>query len=69
VYKSESTGKLPVFNRKQLSDGEVKKWIELQIQKARSGRSKSALLRVFRESGYACEQKRFGDLFIEVIGK
>jgi hypothetical protein len=69
VYKSESTGKLPVFNRKQLSDGEVKKWIESQIQKAWSGRSKSAFLRVFRESGYACEQKRFGDLFNEVIGK
>jgi hypothetical protein len=69
AYKSGIAGKLPVFDRKQLTDGEVKNWIELQLQKSLHRHSKSAFLKVFRDNGYACEQKRFGSLFLEVVGK
>lgn len=67
-YSHENSTKLPVFERRQLSDSQVKDWIKLQFQNSPGRNSKSTFLRVFRESGYACEQKRFGRLFDEVIG-
>lgn len=71
-YSNGRTDKLPVFDRTPRTDAEVKSWImQLLRTKKKDGvkPSKSGFLLEFRNAGYACEQKRFGALFDEVLGK
>jgi hypothetical protein len=49
------------YDRKRLADGEVIKFVR-QGLKSSSSISCSALLQQFRDSGFACEQKRFHEL-------
>jgi hypothetical protein len=49
------------YDRKKLDDGEVMSLIAASLARS-PGVSANRLLREFRDSGYACEQKRFGDL-------
>lgn len=49
------------YDRKKLNDGEVMSLIADGLARS-PGASANRLLREFRDSGYACEQKRFGDL-------
>ena len=50
------------FDRSRLTDKEVSKFIRDHIKRV-SSPSASALLRLLRDSGLACEQKRFGRIF------
>ena len=69
-YSDRRGDKLPVFNRTTQSDIQVKNWIK-QMRKSCNQQSmkpsKSLFLREYRNSGFACEQKRFGALFEEVF--
>ena len=69
-YSGGRGDKLPVFNRTTQSDIQVKNWIK-QMRKSCNQQSmkpsKSLFLREYRNSGFACEQKRFGALFEEVF--
>jgi hypothetical protein len=47
-----------------MTDLEVRIWIEREQQVVH--RSRTALLRVLREKGYAVEQGRFGGIYNEV---
>ncbi len=66
-YRRRSAGKLPVFDREPRDDAQVKKWIRDNLRNSSIGRSKSAFLRELRAQGFACEQKRFGRLFDQVV--
>jgi hypothetical protein len=68
-YRRGSAGKLPVIDREPRDDAQVKKWIRHTLKNPSIGRSKSAFLTEFRAQGFACEQKRFGRLFDEVVQK
>jgi hypothetical protein len=71
-YLNGKTDKLPVFERRTQTDAEVKSWImELLKTKRNDGvkPSKSGFLLEFRNAGYACEQKRFGALYEEVLSR
>lgn len=50
------------FDRSRLTDKEVSQFIRDHIKRV-SSPSASALLRLLRDSGLACEQKRFGRIF------
>ena len=68
-YLSGRGDKLPVFNRTTQTDIQVTNWIKQMIKscnKQNMKPSKSQFLREYRNSGFACEQKRFGALFEEV---
>ncbi len=56
---------LITYNRKPLSDEEVKRFIRERLR-TDPGARHTRLLRALRESGRACEQKRFRNLFVEV---
>ena len=56
---------LPVYNRKPMSDDEVRKFILKGIRRHKKA-SHTPMLRELRDAGYACEQKRFAGLFREV---
>ena len=71
-YSNGKADKLPVFERTPQTDAQVKSWImQLLTTKEKHGvkPSKSGFLSEFRNAGYACEQKRFGALFEEVLAK
>jgi hypothetical protein len=55
---------LPRFDRRLVSDDQVRRFIRGRIQQ-RENSSHSRLLREFRTEGYACEQGRFARLFEE----
>lgn len=55
------------YDRKKLSDDEVMNWIRDAREKL-PGASASRMLRVFRDSGYACEQGRFAELHRKFSG-
>lgn len=58
----------PVFEqpqRKPMSDDRVRQFI-LRRMTRNPSLSATPLLREFRDSGFACEQKRFGKLFLQV---
>lgn len=55
------------YGRQTLSDDEVINWIRAECERGCSA-SASRMLRVFRDSGYACEQHRFGELHRKLIG-
>lgn len=50
------------FDRSRITDKDVAKFIRANLKRAHSS-SASALLRLLRDSGLACEQKRFGRIF------
>lgn len=69
-YSGGRGDKLPVFNRTTQSDIQVKNWIKQMLKSCNQQSmkpSKSLFLREYRNSGFACEQKRFGALFEEVF--
>ena len=59
----------PEFDRESMDPEEIKVWIRKEIDSSRGGRrpAKSVLLRKFRDGGNACEQKKFGDLYNQVV--
>lgn len=69
--KLSPEGKLPVINRTPFSnDQEVVNWIKATIKRHRiTHPTKSNLLRILRDEGRACEQKRFGVLFEAAQGR
>ena len=62
----QSADPLTRYDRKKLSDDQIRSYIRTHVNPARR-RSKSLLLRSLRDSGKACEQGRFSRLYTEVI--
>jgi hypothetical protein len=60
---TEPVGQTP--QRKPVSDEDVREYVHNAIRENPKARP-TTLLRLYRELGYACEQKRFGRLFKEV---
>ena len=60
---TEPMGQTP--QRKPVSDEDVREYVRKALRENAKSRH-TTLLRLYRESGYACEQKRFGRLFKEV---
>jgi hypothetical protein len=54
------------YDRQPLSDSEVKEFIRKQLR-SNPRLQHSPLLRILRDSNMACEQKRFGSLYREVV--
>lgn len=57
---------LPTYDRLPLTDDEVRLFIENELDEEPTA-SQTALLRRLRDSARACEQKRFGALYREVL--
>lgn len=66
----EEAPPLPRFDRQRQVDEVIISFIEAQLSRAGGVTpvTKGALLRRWRDSGQACEQRRFGDLFDRVVG-
>ena len=58
---------LPRLKRTKLTDDEVLEWITEELSKAPES-AKTTVLRRLRDAGFACEQRRFGELFEEAEG-
>jgi hypothetical protein len=58
---------LPTYDRKKLSDQEILDLIALYLTRSPAA-SPSRLLREFRDAGYACEQRRFSQLYRRLTG-
>lgn len=56
------------YNRTPMTDAEVKDFIRASAAK-HDGISRTKLHRLLRESGRACEQKRFANLYSETMGE
>jgi hypothetical protein len=54
------------YHRRVVTDEQVRKFIGLELNRNGSA-SRSLLLKKFRNSGRACEQSRFADLYTEVV--
>ncbi|GAA1541636.1 hypothetical protein [Kribbella lupini] len=65
---AESVRKSTVYNRQPVDDAAVAAWIRM-VRESRPDLSKTVALRMLRDSGVACEQRRFGALFSAVTGK
>ena len=52
-------------NRSTVTDDDVRAYVKGALDKSPTNRHTN-LLRLYREAGFACEQKRFRRLFIEV---
>lgn len=63
----QDSAQLPLYDRKRLSDDDIKRWIERDVVSNSGAANKTASLRRLRESGAACEQARFSCLFEFVI--
>jgi hypothetical protein len=63
--------KLPEFSRSRFADDQaVIDWIlDAMEESTATNPSKSSLLRVLRDEGRACEQKRFGELFDKALAQ
>ncbi|CAM2924355.1 hypothetical protein SAXI111661_08580 [Saccharomonospora xinjiangensis] len=59
---------LETYNRMPMTDTEVKAFIRASVTK-QHGISRTRLHRLLRESGRACEQKRFAKLYSETVGE
>jgi len=53
------------YDRRKQTDFEVRNWIRARLNIDYS--SRSSLLREFRDGGFACEQRRFAELYEEAI--
>jgi len=57
-----------VYNRKPMTDTEVERFVLDTVRSRPNQRvAKTPLLRALRDSGFACEQRRFGRLFDRII--
>jgi hypothetical protein len=54
------------YHRRTVTDEQIRKFIRLELNKNGSA-SRSFLLKKFRNSGRACEQSRFADLYTEMV--
>jgi len=54
------------YHRRAVTDEQVRKFIRLELNRSGSA-SRSFLLKKFRNSGRACEQSRFADLYTEMV--
>jgi hypothetical protein len=54
------------YHRRAVTDEQVRKFIRLELNRNASA-SRSFLLKKFRNSGRACEQSRFADLYTEMV--
>ncbi|WP_206057672.1 MULTISPECIES: hypothetical protein [Nocardiopsis] len=59
--------KQETYDRRPMTDEEVRAFI-LTAVRANPNCSKTKLLRLLREEGMACEQKRFATLYVETMG-
>ncbi|MCK9871178.1 hypothetical protein MRI28_16290 [Nocardiopsis dassonvillei] len=64
---SEKSKKVETYDRKPMADEAVKAFIQTEKQ-AHPNYSRTRLLRILRENGMACEQKRFATLYVEAMG-
>ncbi len=67
---SKELERIPIpapLNRRRMTDDQISRFIVGKLRRNRIS-SASALLRELRDSGRACEQKRFGSLFAKVRG-
>jgi len=64
---AESARRTEVYNRQPLSDEGVMDFIR-HLREGEPTMSKTRALRQLRDSGLACEQHRFGDLFGQQVG-
>jgi hypothetical protein len=62
----DATPDAPQYARQPQSDTQVKTFIHKHL-KATPHLKQSPLLRIFRDEGLACEQKRFGQLYKQVL--
>ena len=65
---TQSLDELPQIRRRRLTDDEIVDWITAEARES-PGLTKTTALRRLRDSGRACEQSRFGDLFAETVGE
>ncbi|WP_194892382.1 hypothetical protein [Catenulispora pinisilvae] len=56
------------YERTPMSDGAVRAFVREEWQRT-AGLSRTAMLRRLRDSGLACEQRRFGLLYAEALGE
>jgi hypothetical protein len=68
-YENRGSERLPKFDRESMDPEKIKVWIKKEIDSSSKDRrpAKSVLLRKFRDDGNACEQKKFGDLYNQVV--
>lgn len=64
---ARSLNDLPQIHRRRLTDDEIVEWMTAEALRS-PGLTKTSALRRLRDSGRACEQSRFGDLFAETVG-
>ena len=64
---TQSLDELPQIRRRRLTDDEIVTWITAEARRSPC-LTKTTALRKLRNSGRACEQSRFGDLFDESAG-
>jgi hypothetical protein len=55
------------YDRKPMTDEAVKAFVRTEVQ-LHPEYSRTRLHRLLRESGMACEQKRFATLYAEIVG-
>ena len=65
---TRSLDELPQIRRRRLTDDEIAEWITAEALRS-PGLTKTTALRMLRDSGRACEQSRFGELFAETVGE
>ena len=65
---TRSLDELPQIRRHRQTDDEIVDWITAEALRS-PGLTKTTALRRLRDSGRACEQSRFGDLFAETAGE
>ena len=63
-----SLDELPQIRGRKQTDDEIVDWITAEALRS-PGLTKTTALRKLRDSGRACEQDRFGDLFTETVGE
>jgi hypothetical protein len=56
------------YNRQPMTDAQIKEFIRRSVAK-QPDLSRTSLHRLLRESGKACEQKRFANLYVETMGE
>ena len=64
---TRSLDELPQIHGRKQTDDEIVDWIMTEALGS-PGLTKTTALRRLRDSGRACEQSRFGDLFAETVG-
>lgn len=63
----EKQPSVAIYSRKPMNDADLRRFIR-QSTRGRSGTSATNLLRELRDSGRACEQRRFRTLYEETVG-